>query len=86
MANVHVANTTNTIKSLTDKEKFLNLMNEFGVEIEPIDPKYLAVVPKDEDILMLNEGNKKIEGYNGFVTEVIFNKETGAFIRFFIGE
>jgi hypothetical protein len=68
-------------KPLTDKEKFITLMNEFGVGAST--PDYEK---EGQTIIMLEEGNAKINGYSSFFTHFCFNEATGEFIEVSIWE
>lgn len=64
---------------MTDKEKLIKLFDEFGIGYD---------VVEDNDgtqKVLLEKGNKKVIGYNGFFTEFYFDGE-GKFIEVGIWE
>jgi proteasome assembly chaperone (PAC2) family protein len=65
------ANEAKATSNLTDKEKLVALLTEFGVQFED-DTQHGKIV--------CTSGSTKVSGYNGFYTDFAFD-ENGKFIE-----
>jgi hypothetical protein len=67
-------------RKMTDKEKLTNLLTEFGVEFKIENEDDSIEKLKEYQFIECHEGSEKVNGYYGFLTGFVFDKD-GKFVE-----